>query len=286
MRIELLLVRRVPDRPSPLLLEVAHRLRGRGHAVSGFVVEDALLPADPGHDDTLYLLKSHTETALSVAAALHARGARIFNPLPACTAAQDKVLANQRLAAAGVAVPETWVTGSPAAARPLLDHGPLVVKPLRGHRGAGVHVVRTPRELAALPPPSGPVVVQRHVEGPGHDLKVYVVGDQVWAVRKRFDDTSFARPGQPVPVTSAVAEQARRICEASGLGLFGFDVIESPEGPVVVDLNYFPGYKGCEGVAAPMADYLHRIATGAQAPPALPDLVGTGDAAPLAVGSR
>lgn len=285
MRIELLLVRRVPDRPSPLLLELADRLRRRGHVVSGFIVEDSLLPADPGRDETLYLLKSHTEAALSVAAALDARGARIFNPLRACTTAQDKVLANQRLAAAGVAVPETWVTGTPSAALPLLDDGPVVVKPVRGHRGADVHVVATPEELAGVPASAGPVVVQRHVAGPGHDLKVYVAGERIWAVRKKFDRASFARPGRPVPVTRAVHEMAGRICEVSGLGLFGFDVIEGPDGPVVVDLNYFPGYKGCEGVAGPMTDYLHRIATGALAPPVLPDLAELDLPAPLAAGA-
>ncbi len=38
--IRFLLVRRVPDRPSPLLREVVSRLRRRGHTVSGAIVED------------------------------------------------------------------------------------------------------------------------------------------------------------------------------------------------------------------------------------------------------
>lgn len=283
MRIELLLARRVPDIPSPLLLELADGLRQHGHDVSGFIVEDALLPADPASDDTLYLLKSHTEAALSVAAALHAKGARICNPLPACTTAQDKLLANQRLAAAGVPVPETWITGNQVTAVDLLEVGPVVVKPVRGHRGVDVHVVHDPSGLAALPSSSGPVVVQRYVEGPGYDLKVYVVGERVWAVRKAFDRTSFTRPGRSVPVTREIHGLAARVGEVSGLGLFGFDVIEGPDGPVVVDLNYFPGYKGCEDVAGPMTDYVHRIAIRALAPPLLPTLGHLTVGAPLAL---
>lgn len=271
MRITFLLVRRVPDRPSPLLEQVARRLRSHGHHVTGFIVEEVLTSADPHPDDTLYLLKSHTESALSVASALEARGRRVFNPLQACTTAQDKVLANQRLAAAGVAVPDTWTTATPSTALELLRQSPLVLKPVRGHRGVGVHVVRTPAELAALPTVV-PVVVQRYVEGPGQDLKVYVVGEHVWAVRKPFDEASFTRPGVPVAVTPEVRALAQRVADASGLGLFGIDVLESADGPVVVDLNYFPGYKGCEGVAGPMADYLHGIATGERTPPALPPL--------------
>jgi len=33
-------------------------------------------------------------------------------------------------------------------------------------------------------------------------------------------------------------------------------VIESPDGPVVVDVNYFPGYKGIRDTATPIADVI------------------------------
>jgi ribosomal protein S6--L-glutamate ligase len=159
----------------------------------------------------------------------------------------------RRLRAAGVPAPGTWVTGDLRLAVPLLDDGPLVVKPHRGHRGAGVHVVRTPAQLAAVPTPSVPVVVQRYVPGAGEDLKVYVVTDEVFAVRKPFTPDSFTLAGRPVPVPRAVREIAARTRAAFDLDLFGLDVIESPDGPVVVDVNYFPGYKGVPDVALPIA---------------------------------
>ncbi len=283
MRLFLLLVRRVPDVPSPLLVEVARRLRARGHTVDAGTPEEMLVDADrltPRHD--LYLLKSHTELALSLAASLAAQGARFLNPYPACAAAQDKVVAARRLQAAGVPVPRTFVTGGTGPLRTLLERrGPLVVKPLRGHRGAGVHEVRSPADLAALPPLTGPVVVQDLVPGPGEDLKVYVVGDRVWAVRKPFGPGSFAVPGRPVPVSAEVEALARRAGTACGLALFGLDVIESPDGPVVVDLNYFPGYKGCPDVAGPMADYIDGYARGRREL-ALPPPAPLADAVPLA----
>jgi ribosomal protein S6--L-glutamate ligase len=105
--------------------------------------------------------------------------------------------------------------------------------------------------------------VQDLIEGPGEDLKVYVVGDRVWAVRKRFSPTSFSVPGRPVPVTREVEDIALCAAAATGLGLFGLDIIEGTDGPVVVDTNYFPGYKGCVGVADLMAAYIHDYATGA-----------------------
>lgn len=264
MRILFLLARRVPDVTSPLVREVSERLGALGHRVEHALTEDLALDACglvPTHD--LYVLKSHTELALSVGGALAAQGARLLNGYDACAAAQDKLLANRRLHAAGVPVPRTHVTADPEQVALLLEEGPKIVKPLRGHRGEGVRLLHSPRDLVGQPAPQGPLVVQDLVPGPGEDLKVYVVGQRVWAVRKAFSSTSFTRPGRPVPVTSEVEGIALRAGAATGLGIFGLDLIEGPEGPVVVDLNYFPGYKGCDHVAAPMTRYVDAYARGA-----------------------
>ena len=262
MRLFFLTARRVPDVASPLLMEVSERLRALGHEVEHGIPEQMLVDAvglTPAHD--LYLLKSHTELALSVTAALAAQGAHILNPYPACAAAQDKLLVNRRLHAAGVPVPATLVTADSDRIAECLDGTPKIIKPLRGHRGEGVEVVHTVADLTGRPQPAGPLIVQDLIEGPGEDLKVYVVGDRVWAVRKPFSPVSFSLPGRPVPVTPEVEAIAHRAAAATGLGLLGLDIIEGADGPFVVDTNYFPGYKGCLGVAGPMAAYIHRYAT-------------------------
>lgn len=264
MRLLFLTVTRVPDLPSPLLAEVTALLRRRDHEVDHATSEKQLLDVDrlsPHHD--LYLLKSHTELSLSIAGVLHEQGARLLNPWPACAATQDKLRAHRRLQAAGVPVPGTLVTGDyDRVAAALERDGPLVLKPLRGHRGHEVEVVRDPARVRGRPPPSTALLVQHFVDGPGEDLKVYVVGHHVWAVRKPFDPLSFTRPGRAVPVNREVEDLALRAGAALGLGMYGLDVIESVDGPVVVDLNYFPGYKGCSGVAAPMAAYIDAYARG------------------------
>jgi ribosomal protein S6--L-glutamate ligase len=265
MRILFLLARRVPPVPSPVLVDVARRLRDRGHAVDTIIVEEAVsVPERLSVEHDLYVIKSHTELTLSLAGVLHAKGARTLNPYPACATVQDKITAAVRLAAAGVPVPRSWMTGDLRLLAPLVDTWPVVVKPHRGHRGAGVVVVPDPATLAALPPTAGPVLVQEHVRGCGEDLKVYVVGEDVFAVRKPFSADSFTRPGRPAPVTPEVREVALRCGAAFGLGLYGLDVIESQDGPVVVDVNYFPGYKGVPDVAPLLADYVDRFASGAR----------------------
>jgi ribosomal protein S6--L-glutamate ligase len=263
MTIHFLIARRVPDVPSPLLAAIDEGLQRRGYDVDATIAEEEVRLLDgiePDHD--LYVLKSHTPLSLSIAGVLHARGARIVNPYPACVTVQNKFLATRVLADAGVPTPRTWVIGDAAAFEHVLSTGPLIVKPFMGHHGRGVCVVRDLRSLAANVCAQAPALVQEYIPGPGEDLKVYVVGDQVFAVRKRFSEMSFSAPGRPVPVDDEVTDIALRAGSALGLGLYGLDVIESPAGPVVVDANYFPGYKGVPGAAARIADYIDAYALG------------------------
>jgi ribosomal protein S6--L-glutamate ligase len=263
VRLYFILVRRVPPVPSPVLVEAFELLERRGFEVHSGIPEEMLFEPDRievEHD--LYLLKSHTELSLSVAGVLHARGARLLNPYPCCIATQNKIVAARRLRAAGVRVPRCWVTGDLALLEPVVAERPLIVKPYMGHRGNGVHVIRNRDELAEVPCPAGPVLIQEHVEGSGEDLKVYVVGDEVFAVRKPFSASSFAEAGRPCSVDPEVREIALRCGRATGLGLYGIDLIESKTGPVVVDLNHFPGYKGVPRAAALIADYVDAYARG------------------------
>lgn len=266
MRIHFILVRRVPPVPSPVLLDVAQWLEGQGYLVSGSIPEEVPTHAtQPVFDCDLVLLKSHTELALSLAALAHGEGMPLLNPYESCAITQDKVTACRRLAAAGIPVPPTWAVGDLTGAEQLLDDGPIVVKPIRGHRGAGVHVVRDRGELAGITfPPGAALVAQKYIAGPddGEDLKVYVIGDEVFAVRKPFAPDSFTKVGRPSQVGEVVSAIARRAGEALGLGLYGLDIVEGAEGPFVVDVNYFPGYKGVEGAAPRIARYIDRFARG------------------------
>jgi ribosomal protein S6--L-glutamate ligase len=261
-----MLVRRVPPVASPVLLDVFALLERRGFEVESGIPEETVTRPDGlriEHD--LYMLKSHTELALSLAGVLAALGARLLNPYASCITTQDKIVASRRLRAAGVPTPRCWVTGDLDLMRPIVEETPLIVKPHRGHRGAGISIVRNASDLAALGPPDGPVLIQEHVAGTGEDVKVYVVGENVFAVRKEFSPTSFTRPGRSCPVSAELREVALSCGRALGLGLYGLDVLETDEGPVVVDANYFPGYKGVPGVAPLIADYIASYAQGLRA---------------------
>jgi ribosomal protein S6--L-glutamate ligase len=239
---------------NPALAEVVELLRARGVDVEVGVAEDIVLrPEDPALAADLFVLKSHTPFWLSVAAILHEQGARIVNPYPACVAAQDKIVCTHRLAAAEVRTPRSWVTGDLARLLDVAEERPLIIKPSVGGRGVGIQIVHSARELAAVPPPSHAVLVQEYVSE-GDEVKLYVVGDEVSGVVKRYEGRGFVR--SMCAVDDAMREVALRCGRALGLGIYGVDVILAKDGPVVIDVNYFPSFKGVPGAGERIAAYL------------------------------
>lgn len=270
MRGFLILDRRDHGTPTPLLLEVMALLEERGVQVDWVVAEEAAIAAgEPRAEHDFYLLKSYTDLGLSMAAVLHHQGARILNPYPACAALRDKVETTWRLRAAGLPTPQTWSTGDPGLLADRLRDGPLIFKPARGVHGAGIRIVRDDRELTRFREEVAersrfrePLLAQELVQGGGEDLKLYVSGAEVFGVRKAFSETSFHEDGRPCGVAPELAGLARRCGQAFGLTLYGLDLIEGPEGPVIVDVNYFPGYRGVPGAAERMAEQIELFARG------------------------
>ena len=268
----LILDRRDHGTPTPLLHEVMALLEERGIHVGWSVVEETVTPAGrPRPDCDFYLLKSYTDLGLSLAELLHHRGARLLNPYPACAALRDKVATAWRLRAAGLPIPRTWSTGDPGLLADRLRNGPLIFKPARGVHGAGIRVVHDAQELddfrEEVAAGSGfrePWLAQEFVRGSGEDLKLYVSGPDVFAVRKAFSETSFHENGRPCAVDPEAAELALRCGRVFGLTLYGLDLIEGPYGPVIVDVNYFPGYRGVPEAAERVAGQIERFARSAE----------------------
>ena len=160
MKLYFMLVRRIPPVTSPILAEVFDILMRRGFQIETGIAEEMVVRPDwlaVTYD--LYLLKSHTELSLSLAGVLHSQGARLLNPYLNCIAAQNKIVASRRLCEAGIPTPRSWVTGDLTLLRPVAEETELIIKPYRGHRGAGIYIVHHPDELAAVSPPESPVLI-------------------------------------------------------------------------------------------------------------------------------
>ncbi|GAC1450393.1 MAG: hypothetical protein PVSMB4_09240 [Ktedonobacterales bacterium] len=250
---------------NPVLVEAIELLKRRGIQVElGIGSEVVLDPSSLKATYDLYVLKSHTSLWLSVAGVLHSQNARLLNPYLSCVATQNKIVSARRLRAARIPAPHTWVTGDLNLLRTVVEERPLFIKPYIGGRGVGAQLIQNARELAELPLPEQPMLIQEYI--PGAELKVYVIGEEVFAMRKLSTATSTTR--LLCPVSPELRAIALRCGQIFGLGLYGLDVIESPERPVVIDLNYFPSYKGVPNAADHLADYIEGYATGK-----LPELV-------------
>jgi ribosomal protein S6--L-glutamate ligase len=260
MRLQFLLARKVPDRPGSIVVEASAILRRRGFEVSTVIAEESALPPDRlGRGTDVWLLKSHTLLSLSLAGILHARGRQVINRYPSCLAARNKITAARLLQAAGISTPSFWVTSDLSQLTPFVRQHPLVIKPHLGWRGLGVRIARDEQELLAVPRLREPVLVQELIPGSDDDLRVYVAGDRVFATRKEI--SGVAALTRQVPVTDEVRRIALRCGEAFGLGLYGLDLLQTPDGPRVVDVNYFPGYNGVPGAAEAVAGYIAQCAT-------------------------
>ena len=241
--------------------EVVQLLARRGAEVDVIYPAEAtteLTGLEPEYD--LYVLKSRTEVSLSIAGALDAAGAAILNPYRIAAACRDKVVASRLLATAGVPLPEAYVAGSLDQLAPLLDGGPLVVKPHRGSQGRGVRVVRSPAELRDSRE-GGPIFAQRYYEPRGRDRKVYRIGDRIFGVKRVWPPRTLEdKLGEAFELDGELAEIALRLGSALGITLYGFDVVLTDDGPKVVDFSPFPGFKGVPDAAALLADYVYEAA--------------------------
>lgn len=257
---------------SPVTEGVLKGLWERGAKIDLIVPEECswnLSELRPAHD--LYVLKSETPLALSLAGALTVAGGEGVNAFRAANLARDKIAARAVLAGSGVPVPSSYATGNAALLLPLLDEGPLWVKPQRGTKGAGIQRLASSKELDphrecrdafGLPLP---FFAQKELATSGKDLKVYVVGEEAWAIERRFPAvTESEKAGSPVELLRKIREAALLCGQVLGLELYGVDfLVATGGGFAAIDVNAFPGYKGVAAAPAALAAYIHRRALAA-----------------------
>ena len=200
---------------------------------------------------------------LSLLHGLRELGVRVVNDARAIERCVDKSMTSFLLARAGIPTPATWATENPEQAADIVrrEKGPLVLKPYRGSQGRGVHVIWDADELDDVSNDEGPVFAQRYHTPEGQDHKIYVIGEQMFGVKRIFPARTYEeKTGQPFTITHELREIALRCSRAFGVELFGFDVIISGGRPYVVDIQSFPGFKGVPDAELRLADYLYAAA--------------------------
>jgi glutathione synthase/RimK-type ligase-like ATP-grasp enzyme len=203
---------------------------------------------------------------VSLLQALGAGGITTINDAAAVRRVRDKAVVAATAHAQGIPFPDTYFVARPS----LLDQVPflqfpLVVKPASGGFGHDVRLVRTPAEAASLASNGTRhhLIAQPWIPNLGYDMKLYNTGGQVFAVRRRSSLLGGRdEERELVGLTDELRELALRVGTVFGLDIYGVDVVEGPNGWVVIDVNDFPSFKkvpdAAQMVAASVVDIAQR----------------------------
>jgi RimK family alpha-L-glutamate ligase len=190
------------------------------------------------------------EPGIEVLAERSARGVRVLNGADGVLGADDKLETGARLQEAGLPRPLTSHVLSPSDPLPLAP--PVVVKPRFGSWGVDVLRCETESEYVS----TLELVAERHwfrkhgaivqelVPPAGYDLRLVVAGARVVGAAERVahpgewrTNVSLGgtrRPASPSAETQALGIDAAR---AIGADFVGIDLLPTPEGYVVLELN-------------------------------------------------
>jgi ribosomal protein S6--L-glutamate ligase len=259
-------------------IEVIRELRSWGHHVDVLRPGGSLLRMTElvmaGSHDAWVLKTVSGGPGLTLLEAAASAGMTTVNDARSIRGVRDKALAAAIGRSRGLPLPPTYAAARPEllADIPESDY-PLVVKPADGSSGRGVHLVAAPDRLDALAPvlrDEGLLIAQPYVPNSGIDIKVYCVGEDLYATERR----SPLHPDQPmrerrVPLSREIAAIAARVGAVYGLDLYGVDILLAPDGPVVVDVNDFPSFRQVPDAAARVARAVLGLAgAGGRARPA------------------
>jgi ribosomal protein S6--L-glutamate ligase len=254
---------------NPVLTTVMEELSGQ-HEVAVF--DAKTLPEGYGSGPGLLepadvvLLKARSPRAREVARTAERAGSLVVNPPAATALALDRAASADVLARAGVPAPRSWSV--PAMRH--LAYGPelpwpLVVKSQASSRRDLVRLVSGRTELVEMLPEWGdePVVAQEFVVNDGFDIKVWVIGADMSAARRRSALESVDKTADelldPADLPEDWTRAARDAGAALGLQLFGVDLLITDGRPLVVDVNPFPGFRGAHHPADSLLRFLSTI---------------------------
>lgn len=187
---------------------------------------------------------------------LQARGVTVLNPPRAVELCVDKYLASARLEAAGLRVPPTMVCQHADAALEAFDKlgGDVVVKPIFGSEGRGMTRIADAdiawRIFRTLERTQSVLYLQKYIDHPGWDLRVFVMGGKVLAGMRRHSRggwrTNVAQGGRAEAIRSSAEETelALRAAAAVGTPVAGVDLLPGPAGEwYVLEVNAVPGWR-------------------------------------------
>lgn len=201
-----------------------------------------------------------------------------LNSSSSITNSRDKLRAIQILSRHKIGIPATTFVKHKSAILPAIDAiggAPVVIKLLSGTQGIGVILAETKKIaeaiIATLQSTQQNVLIQKFIsESRGRDIRAFVVGTRVVAAMRRIAQGDEFRSNvhlgarmEPVKLEAAYEETAVRAAQILGLSVAGVDMLESNNGPMLIEVNSSPGLEGIEeasgvDVASKVIEYLEQ----------------------------
>jgi len=189
---------------------------------------------------------------------------------------RDKLRSLQILSRHDIGIPHTAYVNQKKDVTTAIERvggAPVIIKLLEGTQGVGV-ILADKLDIAkaiveTLHSTKQNVLIQKFVaESKGKDIRAIVIGDRVVAaMRRRAQGQEFRsnvhRGGtaEAIVLDPAYEEAAVKAAQIMGLRLCGVDMLESQEGPQIMEINSSPGLEGIEtatslDIAGAIMDYI------------------------------
>ena len=269
----LLLLSRNPTLYSTSRLVLAARARGHDVAIIDplelrVVISrgwpSLYLGARPAPDADLVLPRigaSITNYGLAVVRQFDLMGIPVLNTALAIARSRDKLRAMQLLTKKNIGVPVTVYARTPDAIEQALVQvggAPCIVKLQQGAQGIGTMIAETPQAVTSLLETlwamGQDIILQQYIaEATGRDLRAIIVGGRVVAAMRRQAKAGEFRSnlhrgglGVCAPLDEPYRRAAISATRVIGLDVAGVDMLETAEGPKILEINSSPGLEGIE----------------------------------------
>ena len=204
---------------------------------------------------------SITDYGLAVLRHFERDGVPLLNTPDAIANSRDKLRALQLLSEHDVGIPRTALAREPGAVRAAIDAvggTPVIIKLQQGTQGVGVMIADSLEGVESILDTlwglGQNIILQEFVqESRGRDVRAFVVGGQVVAAMRRTARAGEFRSnlhrggaGHPIELTAGYRAAATLAAQVMGLEVAGVDLLESDDGPRVIEVNSSPGLGGIE----------------------------------------
>jgi len=190
-------------------------------------------------------------------------GIYVMNPAYSFRRAKDKYATLTALHKAGIKVPQTYIGENLEAAIEFVDKvGDVIVKPLIGARGMGAiraeHRELTYRAMKFIHQLGQVLYVQEVIDKPERDIRAFVIGGELIGAMYRYipegvegewrTNVHGGGRAELTTLTPEYEECAIKTADVLKLDYTGIDIIESPDGPCVIEANAAPSWSALSRV--------------------------------------